>query len=255
MRAARRGVDDRVPPLTYRCLGIEARDAKAPGSRVKQGHNEMGRPKEPILDVQIVVKAALAMIDEHGLEGLSMRALGRELNVNPASLYHHFQNKDDILDAVREHIIRKANLSTKTKGKSWQEVLLALGKSYRSAMTQHPKATSLLTINNPIRTRVVGHRLYESVVAVLLEAGFSAQQSMYLLVAVETITSGSVMEEMSFGKTIQFGQVDVQKNPNLHAATLTESIDVSANFTIMLTDFIEGASRRFLGASTAKKTR
>lgn len=215
----------------------------------------MGRPKIPILDVQTVVKEALAMIDEHGLDGLSMRGLGKQLNVNPASLYHHFQNKDDILDAVREHIIRKANLSTKTKGKSWQDVLLALGKSYRSAMTQHPKATSLLTTNNPIRNRVIGHRLYESVVTVLLEAGFSAQQSIYLLVAIETIASGSVMEEMNFGKTIQFGQVDAQKCPNLHAATLGEPINVSANFAVILGDFIEGAGRRFLGTAKAAKSR
>lgn len=42
------------------------------------------------------------IIDEHGLQGLSIRRLAEALGVNGASLYHHFRNKDEILAGVAE---------------------------------------------------------------------------------------------------------------------------------------------------------
>src|SRR4051794_39580716 len=66
----------------------------------------MVRPKTPLISEREVVRHALAILDAEGMEALSIRRLGKELNVNGASLYHHFANKDDILMAVGRAVLR-----------------------------------------------------------------------------------------------------------------------------------------------------
>lgn len=47
-------------------------------------------------DKQAIVSAALEIITEHGLEGLSMRKLGTKLHMSGANVYNYFYNKDEI---------------------------------------------------------------------------------------------------------------------------------------------------------------
>ena len=57
----------------------------------------MGRPKQALISRRKTLEVALRIIDEEGLEELSIRRLGKELNVRGISLYHHFKSKADIL--------------------------------------------------------------------------------------------------------------------------------------------------------------
>ncbi|MDP9377207.1 MAG: TetR family transcriptional regulator [Actinomycetota bacterium] len=49
-----------------------------------------------------VLRAALALANEAGESGLSMRNLGRKLGVEAMSLYEHVVNKEDLLDGLIE---------------------------------------------------------------------------------------------------------------------------------------------------------
>lgn len=60
----------------------------------------MPRPKEPLIRPAEAVVTALAMIDRDGLDGFNIRKLAHELGVNPSSLYHHFHDKNEILNRV-----------------------------------------------------------------------------------------------------------------------------------------------------------
>lgn len=211
----------------------------------------MGRPSTPLIEISRVVEEALAMIDEGGLKSLSMRGLGRRLGVNPASLYHHFHSKDDVIDAVREHIFRKAKMPARMTGKSWSEQLVALSKAFRAGLTNHPNAINLVAAANPARTRAMGHPLYEGVMKALLEAGFTEEQCVYLLVGVEAMTSGLVMQEMSMGKVVNYGVVDGDRFPNLYRVTQARPTNLASNFNRILADFIEGVGERLLAANRA----
>ena len=48
----------------------------------------------------LVLEAAVALADEHGFEGFSMRRLAQELGVVPMALYKHVANKDELLDGM-----------------------------------------------------------------------------------------------------------------------------------------------------------
>ena len=58
------------------------------------------RKRRPPLNREKVLRTAVALADEIGIESLSMRRLGEELGVEAMSLYRHAKNKDDILDGI-----------------------------------------------------------------------------------------------------------------------------------------------------------
>src|ERR1700736_2128117 len=105
----------------------------------------MGRPLKPLIEVNRVIETALAIIEEHGAEALNMRILGKRLGVNPASLYHHFKDKDEILDAVADYVVRSAKTPDTSPDSDWEESLIALATAYRSVIVAHPN-TALLVV-------------------------------------------------------------------------------------------------------------
>ena len=52
-----------------------------------------------------VIEAALRVMDTEGLEAVSMRRVAREVGVEAMSLYHHVEDKDDLLDGICEHVM------------------------------------------------------------------------------------------------------------------------------------------------------
>ena len=56
-----------------------------------------------------VIEAALAILDQYGLADLTMRRLALTLNVQPSALYWHFENKQTLLAAVADRIVRRAH--------------------------------------------------------------------------------------------------------------------------------------------------
>ncbi|KAB1644131.1 TetR family transcriptional regulator [Gulosibacter chungangensis] len=56
-----------------------------------------------------VLATALRLLDERGLPDLSMRALARELDVQPSALYWHFKNKQELLAGVADEILAPVN--------------------------------------------------------------------------------------------------------------------------------------------------
>ena len=65
-----------------------------------------------------VLRTATRQADEGGLESLSMRKLGRELGVEAMALYHHFANKDDLVDSMVDLVFGEIELPA--SGGDWR---------------------------------------------------------------------------------------------------------------------------------------
>jgi AcrR family transcriptional regulator len=102
----------------------------------------MARPRTPLLSRDRIRDAALRLIDSHGIEALSMRRLGQALGVQAASLYSHYANKDDVLDAVANLLTRQVDTSGFAGG--WRPGLAAWGRSYHAALAAHPNAAPIV---------------------------------------------------------------------------------------------------------------
>lgn len=104
------------------------------------------------LDREQVVVAALEFIDSEGLAGLSMRRLGTRLGVEAMSLYRHVPGKDELLDAVVEHLVsemRADELVPDTPDYGWQDFLQRLAHGVRRVALAHPKAFPLIASRPP----------------------------------------------------------------------------------------------------------
>src|SRR6266516_4793524 len=61
-----------------------------------------------------ILQAALALVDEGGLESLSMRKLGQKLGFEAMSLYNHVANKDDVIDGILDLVLEEGELPSPT---------------------------------------------------------------------------------------------------------------------------------------------
>lgn len=89
-----------------------------------------------------VLAGALELVDQDGLEALTMRRLADALKVDPMSLYNHVESKDDLLDGLTETLWSEVRLPDRTKG--WKPTLREFATSVRGLARTHPLAYPLL---------------------------------------------------------------------------------------------------------------
>src|SRR5687767_6624523 len=83
-----------------------------------------------LLDRDRITRAAVALLDEAGLAGLSTRRLATALGVQSATLYWHVRNKDELLDLVAETICADAFTIDRTL--PWREQLASGLRQFRA---------------------------------------------------------------------------------------------------------------------------
>lgn len=81
------------------------------------------------IDKSIIVQAALELLDEEGIRQLTMRKVADRLNIKGASLYWHFQNKNELLALIAEEICKQIQLPDEDR--PWEEQLLDLSDQLR----------------------------------------------------------------------------------------------------------------------------
>ncbi|MDI2027082.1 TetR/AcrR family transcriptional regulator C-terminal domain-containing protein [Saccharopolyspora sp. TS4A08] len=79
-----------------------------------------------------VVERAVAVLDEYGLESLTMRRLASELGVQPSALYHHVPNKQSLLAAVADEILQRG--SRPRSAERWDRRVIEICAELRDAM-------------------------------------------------------------------------------------------------------------------------
>lgn len=90
-----------------------------------------GRPRanEPKLSRDQILDAALALLAEAGVGGLTMRALARRLSIDPMAVYHYFADKDALLAAAADRAFAAFRPRMPATG-DWRARLNALARAY-----------------------------------------------------------------------------------------------------------------------------
>lgn len=157
---------------------------------------------EPPLDRAQVAQAALDLLDEVGLEGLTMRRLAERLGIKAASLYWHVRDKNDLLDMLAEAIC--ADIPSPDAALPWRARLEGLSHAYRHVLLSHRDAASVL-VNTGAPTGPNRLRLMEGVLHTLLEAGFSRRDAAYTAYLLNDYVTLFVTEEVRFAEAAQAG--------------------------------------------------
>lgn len=131
-----------------------------------------GRP--PRLTRTQILAAALHLADERGLDGLTMRRLGTELGVDPMAVYGHVPDKAALVDGLVEIVMAEIVVPAPTG--EWADDLRAVTRSARVTLLTHPAVVALLGTRPPVTPAAFG--LAEATTAILLAAGFTAEQAM-----------------------------------------------------------------------------
>ncbi|MFF5080410.1 TetR/AcrR family transcriptional regulator [Actinoplanes sp. NPDC000266] len=104
---------------------------------------EPERPRRsPPLTRERIVEAAIAILDERGLDGLTMRSLAQRFDVSATALYWHVRTKDDVLDLAVDEIFSEVCLPTATD--DWRADVRVLIHGWREAMLRHPWSVTLI---------------------------------------------------------------------------------------------------------------
>ena len=99
------------------------------------------RPRIP-LTRERVLRAALALADEGGIESLTMRKLGQELGVEAMSLYNHVENKDDIVDGIIDLVL--GEIEVPSGDADWKSEIRRTAISSHDVFLRHRWACSLM---------------------------------------------------------------------------------------------------------------
>ena len=134
-----------------------------------------GRPRaeRPVLTRPAILDAALALVDEEGIEALSMRRLAARLRVDAMSIYHHLPNKAAIISGLVEAVF--ATMPPTPADGPWPDRVRAWARAYRDLALAHPNLVLQIVTDSAAASEAMimtGEPLYAAFEA----AGLTAPQ-------------------------------------------------------------------------------
>lgn len=125
------------------------------------------------LTASSVVDAAMAVIDDEGVEAFTMRRLADRLGVYPAALYWHAKNKPVLIAEACERVIAETRLP-EVEGNTWDEWLREMARAWRRNIRRHPNFGPILS--SQLQVNPASLPFAESVLAALGRGGFRREK-------------------------------------------------------------------------------
>ncbi|SDH71144.1 TetR/AcrR family transcriptional regulator C-terminal domain-containing protein [Nonomuraea jiangxiensis] len=144
---------------------------------------------------QTMIETALRLLDEVGLDGLTVRRLAAELGVKSPSLYWHIRTKQDLLDGMADTIIRAAGMGPPHEGESWQDWLARRARSYRRAVLAHRDGARLVATGQSLGAATI--KALDQELAAMVERGFTPLLALDTIAAISRYVIGFVLQEQN----------------------------------------------------------
>ena len=157
-------------------------------------HKKARAKQRAPLSRERVLRTALALADESGIESLSMRKLGEELGVEAMSLYRHAANKDDILDGIVDLVASEIELPA--IGGEWRAAMRRRATSAHEVLMRHPWATMLIVSRVNVGPAML--RYVDTTIGCLREAGFSYEKADHAWNLIDSHVYGFTLQKLNF---------------------------------------------------------
>lgn len=142
-----------------------------------------------------VVEAALTLIAKDGLEGFSMRALGKVMGVEAMSLYHWFPAKERLLDAIADRLLAGVVLAPTPPPRRWRAWLTNVARAYRKVGLAHPRAFPVLATRRFLSPGATA--FLQANIATHIAAGFDARGALRATRSLGAFVNGAVLAEVA----------------------------------------------------------
>jgi TetR/AcrR family tetracycline transcriptional repressor len=162
----------------------------------------------------LIARAGLRLLNDVGLDGLTMRMVAKELDVQAPTLYWHVKNKHELLDLMAGLITAEAADGVEGPGRNetWQQWIAGLARRMRDAMLRY-RDGARVTAGSYSTGPSIG-RTFELVLRTLTDAGFSATEAARAFPSVLHYVVGFTIEQ-------QARTGENYEGPNPYAQTMT----------------------------------
>lgn len=142
-----------------------------------------------------VLLAAIELLDEVGLDGLTMRLLASRLGVRASALYRHYPSKQALLDAMVAHLVTPPASAARPLQGSWDEQLRAIAIGMRDLMLAHRDGARLMSgFQDPGEEAVAA---FHDLAAALTAAGIPTETAAVAVDTVLAYVNGYTIEEQA----------------------------------------------------------
>jgi AcrR family transcriptional regulator len=141
-----------------------------------------------------VIEAAMRVMDEEGLESVSMRRVAREVGVEAMSLYHHVEDKEDLLNGICEHVMAEFDFPERVD--DWAENCRRGARAWRRLLQAHPAVMRLFAEQRGPARSIDSMRPMEFALEILRGAGLSDRDTAQAFHAFGGYIQGFVMMEL-----------------------------------------------------------
>jgi AcrR family transcriptional regulator len=177
------------------------------------------RPGTEALNRQRLADAALELIDEGGMEALSMRRLGARLGVDPMAVYYHVASKRELVRLVISHVFVSLGL-TRARG-DWRTRVRRWAEAYKELVLKHPNLVAPM-LTDPDFVSVAAQHANHELTSALRSAGLAPR----------AIEGGSALiVDYVNGYALGLADARLLDDPTI-AATAKELFDVSLEIVI-----------------------
>jgi TetR/AcrR family tetracycline transcriptional repressor len=152
-----------------------------------------------------IAREALGLLDEVGMDGLTVRALAARLGVAAPALYWHFASKQALLDEMATEAWRRVGdvMAALPADLPWHELLVTYAATVRAELLGHrdgAKAFTGTTLTDPAVVRRQEHTF-----AALTGQGFTLPNAARALLLVHDFTIGFCVEEQAVVQAVASG--------------------------------------------------
>ncbi len=141
-----------------------------------------------------ILRAAICLADEGGIESLSMRKLAQELGVKAMSLYNHVADKDDLLDGIVDIVV--GEIEVPVLDIDWKTAMRRRATSAHEMLLRHPWAAMELMSRMNVGPAML--RYIDATLGCLREAGFSFEMADHAWNAIDSHIYGFTLQELNF---------------------------------------------------------
>jgi AcrR family transcriptional regulator len=196
--------------------------------------------REP-LSKELIVRTALRLLDQNGLDKLSMRRLGSELGVEAMSLYNHIRNKSALLDGIHEHLLGTMELPDPDL--EWHQALEKVALGFRNILRDNPAAIPIFISRSAIAPGSVG--VLDASLGILMKAGFSPTQALQVFQIVFAFVLGHAQFYYGPRQPDSFSDPEVYARfPNLACLGPMTEHSPEDEFKVALEILVDGLKKR-----------
>lgn len=143
-----------------------------------------------------IIKESLNLLNESGLEGVTLRKLATKLGVQAPALYWHFKNKNELVTEMAEAILQMefVNIPVRQVDESWQNWLTLIFNRLRKALLSHTDGGRVVAGAHLSLTMA---NISEKAINTLLNAGVNLRESRLIVLTATRFTFGHVIEEQT----------------------------------------------------------